>query len=169
MKTPHYASAYDYDTLDRLGKATYTSATGGASFPGATENYSYDPDGNRKISYLPIPESKSEFNFRNQIIRDADYEYQYDLNGNIIAKYARSTCGLARALNEIAFPCNDSVLKFSYFYDADNKMTEIHNFFGEETMNLYFRHDPLGRRIFKRENLTGGQLRNKRLVVCLRR
>jgi len=113
----------------------------------------YCSDDNRKVASFMSPKP-SEFNLRNQIIRDADYEYQYDLNGNIIAKYMRNSCeSSSRGMNEIAMPCPSPVLRFAYYYDADNKMSTIQHFYGsgDDEMILSFRYDPLGRRIFKSE------------------
>ncbi len=97
---------------------------------------------------------------RNQIIRDSNFEYQYDLNGNLVAKYEKSRCGVARTLSAID-PCSEISIDTLYNYDEDNRLASV-NIFPRNEYELendyYLRYDPLDRRIFKREKMWDGSV-----------
>jgi RHS repeat-associated protein len=113
--------SYDYDSLYRL-----TGATRGAA---PAESYSYDAVGNRTASHLSATYMHDA---ANKLLADAQFDYLYDANGNLVSKTERA-----------------SGKKTVYTYDADNLLTRID--FPDAT-SAFYRYDGLGRRIEKSVN-----------------
>jgi RHS repeat-associated protein len=110
---------YTYDTLNRLTDAINPLSSN------PLESYSYDPVGNRTNSNQNGP---SSFNQANQLLEDANFNYQYDNNGNLIRKTNRATSAFT-----------------SYEYDAENRLVRVVN----NGTAINYRYDGLGRRVEK--------------------
>lgn len=91
----------------------------------ATENYSYDPVGNRLSSLGVSPYS---YNSSNELTSTPTATYGYDLNGNAVTK-------------------NDSTGITTYAWDFENRLTSVTLPGSGGTVS--FSYDPLGRRIRK--------------------
>ena len=110
---------YIYDELNRLKDASNPIPSN------PLETYTYDPVGNRTDSNQ---NGLSTFNSGNQLTEDANFIYQYDLNGNLTMKTAKVGGAIT-----------------SYQYDAENKLTRVVS--NGTTIN--YKYDGLGRRIEK--------------------
>jgi RHS repeat-associated protein len=155
-KQPLYTTAYTYDAVHRLTRAK-------PSLPlEATEQYGYDPVGNRLSG--PAPAMAYQYNQGNQLTeettRPASFQaelfgtgavptgkvsYDYDGNGNLIKK-AETTI------------LPDKPLITLYSYDFENRLTRVEIRFGPATVTTTFSYDPLGRRIGKKTTGTAGPL-----------
>jgi RHS repeat-associated protein len=119
--------SFGYDPLDRLTSATHPLTL--------DQTFSYDPVGNRTTN-------GSLYNDGNQLTEDANFTYEYDLNGNLTKKTFKSTG------NHI-----------NYTYDAENRLVKVEEFaFGSSTPGATstYRYDGMGRRI---EKVGNGQTR----------
>lgn len=105
---------YSYDPLYQLTKATHSLLP--------TENFNYDPTGNR---------SNTTVQADNSLIEDDHFLYAYDPTGNLIQK-------TDKAGGE----------KTSYTYDYENKLIKIEHF----GLVARYKYDPFGRRIEKEVN-----------------
>ena len=110
---------YTYDTLNRLTQSLNPLPTN------PLETFNYDPVGNRTNSNQ---NGASTFNTANQLLEDANFIYQYDNNGNMTRKIAKS--GGAVTI---------------YEYDAENKLVRVVS--ANNTAN--YRYDGVGRRVEK--------------------
>ncbi len=83
-KTRKHTTTYIYDELDRLIKAVEKGRVPWQrrGYHGRVEEYSYDPAGNRYVSYREV------YNEANQLIKDRKHRYEYDRNGNLIKRQA---------------------------------------------------------------------------------
>jgi len=112
--------AFGYDALDRLTTATHPLTLDQA--------FSYDPVGNRTTN-------ASLYNIGNQLTEDANFTYEYDLNGNLTRKTFKSSGN-----------------RVVYSYDAENRLIRVDEFAaGSSTPGATstYRYDGLGRRIEK--------------------
>ncbi|MCF6207170.1 MAG: DUF6531 domain-containing protein, partial [Sulfurovum sp.] len=96
------------------------------------EAYTYDPVGNR----LTGPKSKDEstYNVGNELQLNKHYRYQYDNNGNMLAKIA----------------LDDDEESFAYRYDYENRLVEVVKTEEDDSIIVTFKYDPFGRRIEKK-------------------
>ncbi len=113
------AANYTYDTLNRLVQAVNPLPSN------PLESFTYDPVGNRTNSNQ---NGASTFNQANQLLEDANFNYQYDNNGNLTRKTPKTTGPIT-----------------SYEYDAENKLVRVVS--NGTTVN--YRYDGLGRRVEK--------------------
>jgi len=122
---------YSYDDLYRLTNADHPDSS--------DENYNYDEVGNRLLSTslqsnLGLFSKKINFqaiwtyNTANQLLDDGTYTYEYDNNGNMIAKTHDTSHNV-----------------ISYTYNSENQLTQITS--GSNTYK--YAYDGLGRRIEK--------------------
>jgi len=113
--------AFGYDALDRLTSATHPLLA-------APQGFAYDPVGNRTTN-------GSLYNAGNQLTEDANFTYEYDLNGN-----------LTRKTFKVSGNHTD------YTYDAENRLIRVDEFAAGATTPgavSTYRYDGLGRRIEK--------------------
>ena len=115
---------YTYDVLNRLTQATNPLPTN------PLETFNYDPVGNRTNSNQ---NGASAFNSANELLEDANFTYQYDNNGNLTRKVAKTGGAI-----------------IVYEYDAENRLVRVVS--PSNTAN--YRYDGLGRRVEK-EVITG--------------
>ncbi len=104
---------------------------------GNSERYKYDPVGNR----LSGPASHehqpgSVYDATNRLREDQRYRYQYDRNGNLIAKAGKDG--------------DDDDERWSYRYDFENRLVEVVKHGDDEAATVTFAYDPMGRRVEKR-------------------
>lgn len=90
------------------------------TFP--TEQYSYDPVGNRLGTTVDA---------NNRLLEDTDYLYQYDNNGNLTQKTHKTT-------GEIT----------TFVYDTENRLVQV----SKPGITALYKYDPFGRRIEKSVN-----------------
>ncbi len=139
---------YSYDPLYRLTQAK-------PALPlGSTEQYSYDPVGNRISG--PKPTLRYLHNQANQLTEETGNttgilaelfgqtaiptgkaSYSYDQNGNLITK--TEPTGLP-----------NSPVTTHYNYDFENRLIQTEIKFGQATVTTSFSYDPFGRRISKK-------------------
>lgn len=105
---------YSYDLIYRLLQANHPDQP--------NEQYSYDPVGNRQGTTVDTG---------NRLLQDANYNYSYDNNGNLIQKINRTTSQLT-----------------TYGYDPENRLVQV-TFPG---MAVSYKYDSFGRRIEKNIN-----------------
>jgi len=120
--------SFGYDALDRLASATHPLLL-------TPQSFDYDPVGNRTTN-------GSLYNAGNQLTEDANFTYQYDLNGNLTRKTFKTSGNHT-----------------DYTYDAENRLIKVEEFaFGASTPFAVssYRYDGLGRRI---EKVGNGQTR----------
>jgi len=133
MTDKSYVSEYDYDSVDQVVVASYTDPL----LP--TEQYEYDPVGNRLSSHMSTSYSYDE---TNQITEDDQYRYWFDDNGNMIAKADKATF--------------DST---EYSYDYENHLIGVKEYDGgvpPASMEASYSYDGLDRRIVKKvDGVTG--------------
>jgi YD repeat-containing protein len=110
---------YTYDTLNRLVEAINPLPSN------PLETYNYDPVGNRTDSNQ---NGLSQFNVANELNDDGDFTYQYDNNGNMIQKTAKTGGALT-----------------TYEYDAENKLVRV----VMPSTTVDYKYDGLGRRVEK--------------------
>src|SRR5262245_47171384 len=110
---------YTYDALNRLIQAINPLPSN------PLESFTYDAVGNRNNSNQ---NGASMFNQANQLLEDANFTYQYDNNGNMTRKTAKSGGTFT-----------------SYEYDTENKLVRVES--AGKTAN--YKYDGLGRRIEK--------------------
>jgi len=110
---------YTYDTLNRLTQAVNPLPTN------PLETFNYDPVGNRTNSNQ---NGASTFNQANQLLEDANFNYQYDSNGNLTLKTPKTPGPFT-----------------SYEYDAENKLVRVVS----PTNTANYKYDGLGRRVEK--------------------
>ncbi len=113
------AHDYTYDTLNRLTQSINPLPTN------PLETFNYDPVGNRTNSNQ---NGASTFNTANQLLEDANFTYQYDNNGNMTRKTAKSGGALT-----------------TYEYDAENKLVRVVS----PNNTVTYRYDGIGRRVEK--------------------
>jgi RHS repeat-associated protein len=111
------ATSYGYDSIYQL-----LSATQGAT---ATENYTYDPVGNR-LSDLAT--SGWSNNTSNELTSRPGLSYTFDYNGNTTSK-------------------TDSTGTTNYTWDFENRLTQVT--LPGSGGTVAFKYDPFGRRIYK--------------------
>jgi len=139
---------YSYDPLYRLTQAK-------PALPlGSTEQYSYDPVGNRisgpkqTLTYLhnqanQLTEETGNTTgilaelFGQTAIPTGKASYSYDQNGNLITK--TEPTGLP-----------NSPVTTLYSYDFDNRLIQTEIKFGQATVTTSYSYDPFGRRISKK-------------------
>jgi RHS repeat-associated protein len=110
-------SNYSYDALYELKQVTQAA--------NATENYTYDPVGNRLSS---LTAATMSYNSSNELTATPSTSYTYDANGNTTSK-------------------TDSTGTTSYASDFENRLTSVTLPGTGGTVS--FKYDPLGRRIQK--------------------
>ncbi|MBA5872138.1 MAG: hypothetical protein GDA68_19385, partial [Nitrospira sp. CR2.1] len=118
------AQAFGYDNLDRLTSASHPLLLN-------PQTFAYDPVGNRTTN-------GSVVNAANQLTADANYNYQYDDNGNLTRKTLLATGNFTQ-----------------YTYDAENRLTKVEDFVAGTPTAAFtstYRYDGLGRRIEKVAN-----------------
>jgi len=111
---------YTYDTLNRLINATNPLPSN------PLESFTYDEVGNRTDSNQ---NGLSNFDGANQLTDDADFTYEYDLNGNQTRKTNKVTGAFTL-----------------YEYDAENKLIRVVR---EDGSIVNYKYDGFGRRIEK--------------------
>nr|WP_269454730.1 PASTA domain-containing protein [Methylomonas koyamae] len=114
-------TTYGYDATDQLLQANHSQLP--------DESYSYDPNGNRKTSYLHGSGYQTGGN--NQLLSDGQYDYSYDNEGNRLSKTRRATGEVTlydwdyrnRLVGvEKRASANGAVLsRIEYRYDANNR------------------------------------------------
>lgn len=112
-----------------------------------SEAFAYDPVGNRESG----PDWKDTYvhNDGNQMLNSRKYDYQYDENGNMIAK----TGQYGRHYDQ------DS---WTYEYDYENRLIKVTKVEEDEIKTVTFKYDPFGRRIEKRvEEIEKGDIEFK--------
>jgi RHS repeat-associated protein len=132
---PDEKIAYTYDFLDRLIQATPTKLNGrDREHLQKAETFTYDPVGNR----LSGPEGKDSYfyNPANQLTNDRKHQYRYDRNGNLIQKIEIDDDGEEK--------------RWSYAYDAQNRLLQVIKQEEGEAVTVTFRYDPFGKRIEKK-------------------
>lgn len=136
-------SSYMYD--ERLFTKQKRSIAG-------QQDYSFDLNGQLTESSGPVPETFVYDSLGNRVsdqdgtltydeqasrlLGDSQFTYQYDLNGNLIAKIPRDPTKTA----------------FHYTYSSRNQLMEVKTLssaLGSEKTRVIFRYDALGRRVFK--------------------
>jgi RHS repeat-associated protein len=110
-------SNYSYDALYELKQVTQAANT--------TENYTYDPVGNRLSS---LTAATMSYNSSNELTATPSTSYTYDANGNTTSK-------------------TDSTGTTTYAWDFENRLTSV-TLPGTGGV-VTFKYDPLGRRIYK--------------------
>jgi RHS repeat-associated protein len=110
-------SNYGYDAIYELTGATQGSTT--------TENYTYDPVGNRSSS---LGVSSYTNNTSNQLTATSGASYTYDYNGNRTSQTISSNTT-------------------SYSWDYENRLASVTLPGGSGTVT--FKYDPFGRRVYK--------------------
>ncbi len=129
-------TAYQYDPVYRLLHALPVKPNGTTKTNGSgTEDYSYDPVGNRIIG--PQAQNSYSYSAGNQLTTDSQLIYRFDNNGNLIAKGKPNTT-------------SDNTNRWSYSYDLENRLIKAESKFDKENVVVTFKYDPLGRRIEKR-------------------
>jgi RHS repeat-associated protein len=123
---------YTYDTLNRLTQAVNPLPTN------PLETFNYDPVGNRATSNQ---NGASTFNQANQLLDDANFNYQYDNNGNMTRKIAKVSGAVT-----------------TYEYDAENKLARVVS----PNNTASYRYDGLGRRVEK--EVTAGSTTTTRYI-----
>jgi len=108
---------YGYDSIYQLLSATQSGST--------TENYTYDPVGNRRSS---LGVASYTNNTSNELTATSNATYGYDLNGNVTTK--NNSSGLS-----------------TYAWDFENRLTSVTLPGTGGTVS--FKYDPFGRRIYK--------------------
>ena len=108
---------YGYDNIYELQSATQSGTT--------TENYTYDPVGNRLTS---LGVANYTNNTSNELTSTSNATYTYDYNGNTLTK-------------------SDSTGTTNYAWDYENRLTSVTLPGGGGTVS--FKYDPFGRRIYK--------------------
>jgi RHS repeat-associated protein len=123
MTNPSGTHNYGYDVIYRLLQATHPTPP--------TEQFTYDPAGNR----LTDGSGNSYFyNTANRLLNYNGVTYQYDANGNTIAKV--DSCGTT-----------------TYTWDSENRLTGISGFQPNcSALSASYKYDPFGRRIEKNVN-----------------
>jgi RHS repeat-associated protein len=132
----HHGIRYDflYDPVYQLLKSTSVKLEGNEEAPNLAETFAYDPVGNRLVG--PKRAGTHLYNRANQLLKDRQFRYQYDANGNLTGK-----CGAADNLRS---------LFWSYEYDYDNRLLRVNRKEAGKTTVISFKYDPFGRRIEKR-------------------
>ena len=118
------AQAFGYDQLDRLTSASHPLLLDPQAF-------AYDAVGNRTTG-------GSVVNSGNQLTADANFDYQYDDNGNLTRKTLLATGNYTQ-----------------YTYDPENRLTQVQEFAAGNPTAITtssYRYDGLGRRIEKVAN-----------------
>ena len=116
----HGSATYTYDPLQRLLEAIHP-------WPSTPlESFTYDALGNWMDS---TQRGAAQFNAGNQLLDDAHFTYQYDMNGNLTRKTAKADGGFT-----------------TYAYDAENHLIQVVLPSGT---TVHYRYDALGRRIEK--------------------
>jgi len=110
-------SNYTYDALYELKQVTQATNT--------TENYTFDPVGNRLSS---LTAATMSYNSSNELTATPSTTYTYDANGNTTSK-------------------TDSTGTTSYAWDFENRLTSVT--LPGTSGTVSFKYDPLGRRIYK--------------------
>lgn len=108
---------FAYDALERL-------VSGGTEL--LPETYEYDPAGNRTTSFLS---ASHRHDAANRLLEDDDFTYDYDRNGNLVAKTSRADGSVTR-----------------YSYDVLHQLVRV-DFPGGGFAS--YRYDALGRRVEK--------------------
>ncbi|MBR9804890.1 RHS repeat protein, partial [bacterium] len=72
---------FNYDALNRLTSADYPAATGLTD-----DSFDYDKVGNRELNTTP---ELWQYDANNRLMQDPNYTYQYDADGNILARTVR--------------------------------------------------------------------------------
>jgi len=116
-------NTYNYDSLYRLVGSIHPESTNPA------EAFSLDSVGNRITSHLSTTYSNDA---ANRLTADAQFDYVYDLNGNLSKKTLRA---------------NGNVTTYSY--DGENQLTQI---VAPGNVSTTYRYDGVGRRIEKNVN-----------------
>lgn len=106
---------YAYDQIYRLTQAAHPAIS--------TEQFSYDPVGNRQNSTVDAA---------NRLLEDANYTYSYDNNGNLIQKISKATGAVT-----------------AYAYDSENRLVQLQT---PNSQLITYKYDPFGRRIEKNVN-----------------
>src|SRR4030095_11819913 len=94
---PAITRSYEYDAVDRLTTASYTSPLQ------PNENYAYDGVGNRTSSQLSASYNYQRFN---RLTNTSSANYSYDLNGNLISR-------------------TDSTGTTQYAWDFENRLRQV--------------------------------------------
>jgi RHS repeat-associated protein len=107
---------YTYDAIYQLTQVVQGATT--------TENYTYDPVGNR-LSSLGV--SPYNYNVSNELTATPNATYTYDANGNTLSK-------------------TDSTGTTTYSWDFEDRLTSVTLSAGG---TVTFKYDPYGRRIYR--------------------
>jgi RHS repeat-associated protein len=119
---------YSYDTLYQIVNATHPTVTN------PTESFQYDAAGNRLVD-----ETRAySYNELNQLTEDDEYEYEYDLDGNMVSRVDRST--------------GDST---KYTWDIENRLIRV----DKPGVVAEHSYGPFGRRLAKTVNGTTTEFR----------
>lgn len=130
--------SYTYDALQQLRTATHNQT---AVQP--NETYSYDSVGNRLTSHLSGNYTYSYMNggSGSRLVQDAQFNFQYDDEGNLVARMSRTSGKSTR-----------------YSYDNRNRLISLAEFSasGVEESRTAYSYDALNRRLMSRQ---GGSIR----------
>lgn len=107
--------SYTYDPIYQLTQATHPS-------PDPTEQYAYDPVGNRTGTTVTA---------NNSLLEDSLFTYAYDGNGNLTSKTEKAT-GIVT----------------TYAWDYENRLVSVTS----ASLSAQYQYDPFGRRIQKTVN-----------------
>jgi RHS repeat-associated protein len=142
--TDAYTSTYSYDSDSQLTGVTYSPS----SFaPSTGESYSYDANGNRTGSGYSTGAG-------NRLLCDGTYHYEYDAEGNQIARWVQSTSNAGRT----ASAAGDTDVTLST-WDRRDRLTTVTTYaaYGDAVgQAIHYAYDPLNRRISESVSVNGG-------------
>ncbi|MBI3959975.1 MAG: RHS repeat protein [Chloroflexi bacterium] len=127
MDTLDGAWSYAYDALGQLVQATFDSTV--PDIPDQALEYEYDAVGNRIRTVINGAETQYVTNRMNQYTQVGDDTYDYDRDGNLIAKHAISGTT-------------------TYAYNDDNRLFGVNS----PTDAWTYTYDPLGNRVASTQN-----------------
>ena len=133
-------TTYSYDSDSQLTGVTYASSP---FAPSANESYSYDANGNRTGSGYSTGSG-------NRLLFDGTYHYEYDAEGNEIARWVQSTSNAGRT----APAAGDTNVTLSA-WDRRDRLTTVTtyaSFGGTVSHTIQYTYDPLNRRISEQVN-----------------
>jgi RHS repeat-associated protein len=125
---------YIYDPVYQLLKSTPVKLEGNGKAAHLAETFTYDPVGNRLAG--PKAAWSCLYNQANQLLKDRQFRYQHDANGNLTGKTGSAEICRSRCC--------------SYAYDYDHRLIGVKKEEGGKTTFVSYKYDPFGRRIEKR-------------------
>jgi YD repeat-containing protein len=156
--------AWSYDADGRVSSATSSqdgtldySYDGNGQLTGVTsgsntiESHSYDANGNRNVTGTDVVGAG------NRLLYDGTYYYQYDAEGNCIAKFRNSTLGDGQ-LDSTASDIT------TYTYDNRNRLTGVSYqaaFGGAYSYVVDYTYDAFDRLVGADQTVGGGQFRGQ--------